>query len=273
MDRIFNQSYIQKLLGDLRASLNDIGGVLGTMERVAHDARNVQQRVPADVRDMAVEGAASALIGNIASIRTQMEKFNTKLNDCEARTLELIPDADNQYANQIRDLVDTVHNIRNAIAEVGDFLNTTPLTMSNEEFAVAYEALTLKCNGYLENAKQQVEQILANIKGAEQISTAFSKDPVNLSTGNFIYDRTDLEVGGSHHFTFGRFYNAINHRKGALGRDWNHNWEMQILKEGNDLVLLKADGKEERRKDLHRGLYLPVPQHRNPYGDRRGIRV
>ena len=65
---------------------------------------------------------------------------------------------------------------------------------------------------------------MANIKGAETICHAFSKDPVNLSTGNFIYDRTDLEIGGRESFAFRRFYNAINAHRGVLGKDWNHNY-------------------------------------------------
>lgn len=59
-----------------------------------------------------------------------------------------------------------------------------------------------------ENAQAAVEKLLASVKGAETICQVFSKDPVNLSTGNFIYDRTDLEIPGREPFGFRRFYNA-----------------------------------------------------------------
>ncbi|MEG0721929.1 MAG: DUF6531 domain-containing protein, partial [Lachnospiraceae bacterium] len=38
-----------------------------------------------------------------------------------------------------------------------------------------------------------------------QASSICSKDPVDLSTGNFIYDRTDLKIVGAREFSFRRF--------------------------------------------------------------------
>ena len=63
------------------------------------------------------------------------------------------------------------------------------------------------------------------------ITHAFSKDPVNLSSGNFIYEKDDLVIDGKSPLVFGRFYNSINTYKGAFGNRWNHSFEVKLLVE------------------------------------------
>ncbi len=256
MDRIFSQEYIQSLCAELRSTMNDMKNQLNTMENVASSAESVVSGVPSDVVESSVYSEASALKSNIANIN--IDNFMNKIDDCEMRATGLIPAADSQYREQIDELVYTINNIKEAITEVSEFLKNTPLTMSNKDFVVAYEAMQAKCNSHLDDAAAQLEKILGNVKGAEKISTVFSKDPVNLSTGNFIYDKTDLEIGGAYPFKFGRFYNSINHRKGALGKDWNHNYEVRIFKEGSELVLIREEGKEERFIKTSTGEYVSV---------------
>jgi len=80
------------------------------------------------------------------------------------------------------------------------------------------------------------------MKGAERSSTTFSDDPVNLSTGNFIYDRTDLQIEGSTPFIFRRFYNAINDHSGSLGDDWSHNYEVKLVDVGKEHYYFDKEG-------------------------------
>ena len=56
---------------------------------------------------------------------------------------------------------------------------------------------------------------------------AFFKDPVNLGTGNFIYDRVDLEIRGKGRFQFKRFYNFQSKTCGVLGQGWTHSLYVQ----------------------------------------------
>lgn len=256
MDRIFDQSYIQNLCEELKASMRELKAQMNVMENAADNAISAMNQVPSDVMDSSIESEANALKNRIADI--DIEGFQRKIEDCETRTTKLIPTADAQYREQIEELMCTISNIKEAAAEVREFLKNTPLTMSNSDFAVAYEAMNEKCNRYLEDADAQMDKILGNIKGAEKISAVFSKDPVNLSTGNFIYDHTDLEVKGVVPFRFSRFYNAINHRKGVLGRDWNHNYEVRIVAEEKELVFIREDGKEERFIKTSTGSYASV---------------
>ena len=149
-------------------------------------------------------------------------------------------------------------NLQTLLEEMEQFLIHTPLTTDYSAFKKAFEEVQARWNKVTENAEKVVEKLMANIKGAETICHAFSKDPVNLSTGNFIYDRTDLEVGGREPFVFRRFYNAINGREGVLGKDWNHNYEVHLEFTDGEAVLLREDGKEERffwEKDRYLSLF------------------
>lgn len=130
--------------------------------------------------------------------------------------------------------------------------------MDYSTFLINLEVAKAKCEELTDDADQAIEKILANIKGAETVSQIFSKDPVNLSTGNFIYDRTDLEIQGRELFSFRRFYNARNTRSGVMGQDWNHNYELFLERKGQELVLIKEDGKEERFIKTSTGLWASL---------------
>ncbi|MBP3457578.1 MAG: hypothetical protein J6K58_00020, partial [Lachnospiraceae bacterium] len=89
---------------------------------------------------------------------------------------------------------------------------------------------------------------------------------VNLSTGNFIYDKADLEIKGSTPFAFRRFYNSRNRYEGALGTDWNHNYEVSLTfqKSGisgeEEVTILLEDGKEETFLPVEGNRYTPGNQ-------------
>jgi len=72
----------------------------------------------------------------------------------------------------------------------------------------------------------------------------FGNDPVNLSTGNFILEATDLKiptVGIPLEFT--RFYNSTDTYNGPLGRGWTHNFNTQLTKNNDGSVnITYADG-------------------------------
>ncbi|RHK57987.1 hypothetical protein DW054_16950, partial [Dorea formicigenerans] len=194
-----------------------------------------------------------------SALKTEkIEDALTKLENCRVRACELIPAADTDYAAQTRELVGVTKNLQTLLEEMEQFLIHTPLTTDYSAFKKAFEEVQARWNKVTENAATAVEKLMANIKGAETICHVFSKDPVNLSTGNFIYDRTDLEVGGREPFVFRRFYNAINDRSGVLGKDWNHNYEVHLEFTDGEAVLLREDGKEERffwEKDRYLSLF------------------
>jgi len=81
------------------------------------------------------------------------------------------------------------------------------------------------------------------MKGVDVEGVQMSPAPVNLSTGNFVYDHQDLEIGGSIPLIFHRYYNARDYRTGVLGRCFVHNYEVSLQKTGaHKISVLRSDG-------------------------------
>ena len=96
----------------------------------------------------------------------------------------------------------------------------------------------------IRNAKATVEKTIEEkMLGTEAEGCMNSEDPVNLSTGNFIYEHEDLKVGGAIPLSFHRYYNSKDRRSGVLGDCFLHNYQTAIEKEENGAVRVRqADG-------------------------------
>ena len=96
----------------------------------------------------------------------------------------------------------------------------------------------------IRNAKATVEKTIEEkMLGTEAEGCMNSEDPVNLSTGNFIYEHEDLKVGGEIPLSFHRYYNSKDRRSGVLGDCFLHNYQTAIEKEENGAVRVRqADG-------------------------------
>lgn len=69
-------------------------------------------------------------------------------------------------------------------------------------------------------------------------------DPVNTVTGNFTYEKKDIEIHTRGiPLSFSRFYNSLDNRLGPLGRGWQHNYNCSVTVNGdNSATVLYPDG-------------------------------
>jgi len=96
----------------------------------------------------------------------------------------------------------------------------------------------------MENTLKLLTAMLTKLAGNNP-TCAYNGDPINMSTGNFIYSKTDLEIPGRYPISFTRFYNALGSSISTLGANWTHNFNI-ILRHINDQVLISfADGHVE----------------------------
>lgn len=75
----------------------------------------------------------------------------------------------------------------------------------------------------------------------------YEKDPINLNTGNYIYETKDLVIKGSVPLNFHLFYNAMGGGdQEVLGKGWSHNFGIRLVKiAGDHLVgIVLGDGRE-----------------------------
>ncbi len=248
MDRIFDTGTVEDICTEAKEVIRETEACMKSLKDIASDIQGMMGEVPSQVRHGSLTGEASALKQTLG--KGHYDEAMEKLKMCQEKACTVIPQYDSQYAAQMGDVTDAARRIQGVIEGLEEFMQQTPLTMDTGEFKDILEAKEQKWRRELKAAEETLEDTVANAKGAQEISTLYSDDPVNLSTGNFIYDREDLSSGGNPPFVFRRFYNSRNRYHGALGADWNHNYEVRLaFKEngegGEDVSILLEDGKEE----------------------------
>lgn len=83
------------------------------------------------------------------------------------------------------------------------------------------------------------------MKGVQSAVCALTGDPVNANTGNFIYEKDDIEIKALVPIMFERTYNRIDNREGCMGRGWRHNYEIELITEDDRYIIVWEDGREE----------------------------
>ncbi len=72
----------------------------------------------------------------------------------------------------------------------------------------------------------------------------FFGDPVNVATGNYTYEYTDLSIPARGiPLEFTRYYNSLDAYAGPLGKGWQHNYNTHLtVNEDNSVSVLHPDG-------------------------------
>ncbi len=113
------------------------------------------------------------------------------------------------------------------------------------------------------DTKSVVVYVTGLALGRSQPQQAFSKDPVNLATGNYAYQHTDLRIPGRGlAFEFTRSYNSKDPMASVLplGYGWNHSYNIHLwVNDSNSVVVAFGDGHEETYATDGAGGYVAEP--------------
>lgn len=92
-----------------------------------------------------------------------------------------------------------------------------------------------------------------------QTSSGYSQDPVNTATGNYIYNKKDLQMPGKGiNFVFERNYNSQDPSDGPLGYGWTHTYNARLFMGGDSSITIRwGDGKTETWTPDGLGGYTP----------------
>lgn len=86
----------------------------------------------------------------------------------------------------------------------------------------------------------------------------FSDDPVNLSNGNYVYEKSFFEYDTVLPFSFRMFYNVCGEQGGALGSGWLHSFERKLAFDGADFRVISEDASAQRFRE-EQGQFYPAP--------------
>jgi RHS repeat-associated protein len=86
-------------------------------------------------------------------------------------------------------------------------------------------------------------------------SSVYCGDPINMSTGNFIYQKEDIKIAGAFPLAFKRFYNAVDNEDGPLGLGWTHSFNNRLDDRGTLVRVVFEDGHQEAYRQDAQGVY------------------
>ncbi len=124
------------------------------------------------------------------------------------------------------------------------------MNLNYTEFSRRLQDLKAGWDESTENLAEQLAEIEHDMLGVSLTAVQYSSDPVNLSTGNFVYDHEDLKIDGEIPLFFHRYYNSKDRIKGSMGRCFVHNYEI-CLKENEEkgkVVICMGDGQKRAFK-------------------------
>lgn len=258
MDRVFDQTKIIDVCDDLNVIAEKVKTCVEDIGESAEEIRSAATTVPSATSTGMVGSRANECIDRASEVNFSAMK--DRLSKCK-NYVDLIMNYDDAYAGDTDALKAQINTVTSVLEEMQSFMRIHLVDVNPEQFSVSLVNKSSKWKNKLDDAQKTIDQIKSNIKGYENISSVyFSEDPVNLSTGNFVFERVDFNINGTPPFIFKRFYNAINDRRGSLGRDWNHNFEIRLLDEEKEKVLLLEEGKEERFLKTSVGSYVSLYQ-------------
>ena len=87
----------------------------------------------------------------------------------------------------------------------------------------------------------------------------YSDDPINMGTGNYIYQHQDLFISGRGlPLTITRFYNSKDSYNGPFGHGWTFNYNINLAVAGSgDVVVMSEDGHRDAYTLNPDGTYSP----------------
>ena len=144
-------------------------------------------------------------------------------------------------------------------------LNSAIAMIKNGSMNSALEALSI-LGGYIQTLPPHLRKKLA-IKKGRAIWCALIGDPVNASTGNFIYDHVDMKIDGRYPLEFKRFYNSLDATTSTLGRNWTHSYDIRILEvEDDGVTIIYGDSRQEfydKPEEEDSNIFVSAPSNFN----------
>lgn len=170
---------------------------------------------------------------SVASLEQDIQNILSKLNNFSG-TFSSIRRSLNSQLKGVTDEKEKLGILSQKLGEIISAYNNAENNILNNQSSGAES---------VEEAIAQASQTVSQL--AEQLGVnhacAFGGDPVNLSNGNFIYDKTCMELNSDTELKFRIFYNAQLNDDNAMGRGWTHTFSVRLAINGNNVNVFQGD--------------------------------
>lgn len=253
-NRVFDAGEIKKLAKYTETLLKEADQVLASLKTESDKLHTTVGSISADLRNQGLLSMAASLKGtfNGNGYAGYQEKLKTGLKKQHTD----IPGQDRKIATNTKTAAAKVAKMTKRIQNLEELIPKGSDTGSYKDFEKALDAYQSDWRRSDLEIDRQMDEALASLKGGDQEANNYSKDPVNLNTGNFIYQKKDLRVEGVPVLEFQRHYNSIDRRSSGFGKGWSHSYGERLFIEKETVTFLAEDGAEQKfilRKDRWHG--------------------
>ena len=205
----------------------------------------VEQSEKAIARELqSIEDDIRSIISNFDLNAKAAEQIKRKLRNSmqEVSTAEQKVQVLSNILNQVARLYQDAEN-RITGKKTKDGVNVT----DGRTAGTAWTAAGAGMAGMIQGIGQRIEKVSASLREGTPISgldscTSFSSDPVNLSNGNYVYEKSFLKLDTIIPMEFRIFYNIQSEDVGILGRGWIHSYEVRLAFDEDRVGMVRDDG-------------------------------
>lgn len=174
------------------------------------------------------------------------KKIIDKNNTTSQRIEEIFTNVKNIDTRYQGGLQQNVNFSESVINFINDLANTIDPNGGNMDMQKMNAALAASLEKIQEAKLSREKAIEDSLLGTDPDAVETSIDPVNLSTGNFIYDFEDLAIDEEIPLSFHRYYNSKDSRISVLGKSFRHNYEIYLnVNDDGEVDIIMEDGQHK----------------------------
>ena len=174
------------------------------------------------------------------------KKIIDKNNTTSQRIEEIFTNVKNIDTRYQGGLQQNVNFSESVVNFINDLANTIDPNGGNMDMQKMNAALAASLEKIQEAKLSREKAIEDSLLGTDPDAVETSIDPVNLSTGNFIYDFEDLAIDGEIPLSFHRYYNSKDSRISVLGKSFRHNYEIYLnVNDDGEVDIIMEDGQHK----------------------------
>ena len=161
--------------------------------------------------------------------------------------LRLTSKSATQIKNRLRHGMNEVSTARQKVQVLSRTLEEVARLYEETENRITGNTSEVK-NGRLTNSgiagtiRETSEKLraVAGIMGLDS-SSVFSRDPVNLCNGNYVYEKSFLKLDTIIPMEFRLFYNIQREDTGIFGKGWTHSYEIKLVVDQDKISMIRDD--------------------------------
>ena len=243
-NRVFDRAALEELLQQTEQLLNSAREVSDSLQEEMQQLQELAGEVPAEAAHPAMGARAGALSAKIGDTVTQIDTIRTAIRENLEKLIQQVPMNDALSAAALKTITSTTAGMVAMAEELKAMVRQGSLHLGMDEFQRQVEDFGNRWKGAAAAAGLKMLAAATFMKGLVEYSK-FSRDPVNLSTGNLYYEKEDIRLKAVMPLVFRRYYNAMDKGNSALGPGWSHS-HAEAVHENKDgsLTLHMEDGKD-----------------------------